>query len=101
MYFACIELRTKLPRRPQCLHLTRQKELYLVPRIKQRLDSEPVTCRKKLPACLVPKRYRELTTKVMQALRTEVLIQVQRNLAALIGFSILLLDHARMALPKY
>src|SRR5665213_2955671 len=52
-----------------------------VPGIEQRLDAEPVPRSEDPSPVLVPQRQCKLTTQMLQTLRAEIFIQVQRNLA--------------------
>ena len=63
------------------LHLRRDVAGAVHHRVVERLDPEPVAGGKQHAVALVPDRERELAAQVVQALRAEVLVQVQRDLA--------------------
>ena len=56
-----------------------------MPRVEQRLDAEPVAGREEPLLRLVPQHERVLAAQLVQAVRTDVLVQVERDLAVRAG----------------
>jgi hypothetical protein len=65
----------------QGLRLRREVQGVLVPGVKERLDAEAIPCREDRPAVLVPQHEGELAAEMVQALRAEVLVEMQGDLA--------------------
>src|SRR5215472_10444597 len=67
--------------RKQCLHLGSEIQGVVVEGVKQGLDPESVTSSKQRAMVVVPDNEGEFSTQLMQALRSEILVEVERYLA--------------------
>ena len=67
--------------REQRLHFGGEVQRVAVHRVEQRLDAEPIARGEHPAVVIVPQHERELSAQLVQALRAEVLVQVQRDLA--------------------
>src|SRR5262249_41482329 len=67
--------------RQQCLHLGSEIQRLVVERVEERLDAKAVTSSKEGAMILIPDDEGKFPTQVMEALRSEILVEVERNLA--------------------
>src|SRR5262245_14000246 len=72
-------------RHKQGLYLRREIERLAMEGIEQRFDAKAVAGGEDRPVDLVPNHERELATQPMQALRAEIFVEMQRDLAIRAG----------------
>src|SRR5258708_23933069 len=71
--------------RKKCLHLRSNIERVVVPRVEQRLDAEAIASGKQRLLLLIPDHEGKPAAKLMQALRPQLFVKVQSNLAVRAG----------------